>query len=57
MEEETRLQRILHHLRREWQIYVMLLPAIIMAIAILLIGIFNQFILNNVIQFAVPVGL
>ena len=37
--------------------FSMLLPAIALAIAILLIGIFNQFILNNVIRFAVPVGL
>ena len=35
----------------------MLLPAIILAISILLIGIFNQFILTNVIHFAVPIGL
>jgi len=35
----------------------MLLPAIILAIAILLIGIFNQFIITNVIHFAVPAGL
>jgi len=35
----------------------MLLPAIILAISILLIGIFNQFILTNVIHFAVPMGL
>jgi multicomponent Na+:H+ antiporter subunit D len=35
----------------------MLLPAIILALAILLIGIFSQFILTNVIRFAVPVGL
>jgi len=35
----------------------MLLPAIILALAILLIGIFNQFIMTNVIHFAVPVGL
>jgi multicomponent Na+:H+ antiporter subunit D len=35
----------------------MLLPAIILALAILLIGIFNQFILTNVIRYAVPVGL
>jgi multicomponent Na+:H+ antiporter subunit D len=35
----------------------MLLPAIILAIAIVLIGVFNQFIVTNVIHFAVPVGL
>jgi multicomponent Na+:H+ antiporter subunit D len=35
----------------------MLLPAIILALAILLIGIFNQFIVTNVIHFAVPAGL
>ena len=35
----------------------MLLPAIILAVAILLIGIFNQFIMTNVIHFAVPAGL
>ena len=29
MEKETRLQRILYHLRREWQIYLMLLPTIV----------------------------
>jgi hypothetical protein len=35
----------------------MLLPALVMALAILLIGIFNQAIVNNVIRFAVPAGL
>jgi len=35
----------------------MLVPAFIVVIAILLIGIFNQAILNNVIEFAVPAGL
>ena len=35
----------------------MLLPAIILALAILLIGIFNQFIVTNVIHLAVPAGL
>jgi multicomponent Na+:H+ antiporter subunit D len=35
----------------------MLLPAIILALAILLIGIFNQYIVTNVIHFAVPAGL
>jgi multicomponent Na+:H+ antiporter subunit D len=35
----------------------MLLPAIALALAILLVGIFNQFILTNVIRFAVPAGL
>jgi NADH:ubiquinone oxidoreductase subunit 5 (subunit L)/multisubunit Na+/H+ antiporter MnhA subunit len=35
----------------------MLLPAIFLALAILLIGIFNQFIVTNVILFAVPAGL
>jgi multicomponent Na+:H+ antiporter subunit D len=34
----------------------MLLPAIILALAILLIGIFNKIILTTVIRFAVPVG-
>lgn len=29
MEQETRLQRIFYHLRREWQIYLMLLPTIV----------------------------
>ena len=35
----------------------MLLPSIVLALAILLVGIFNQFILTNVIRFAVPAGL
>jgi multicomponent Na+:H+ antiporter subunit D len=35
----------------------MLLPAFVLAIAILLIGIFNQVIVNKVIRFAVPLGL
>lgn len=35
----------------------MLLPAIFLALGILLIGIFNQIILTKVIRFAVPVGL
>ncbi len=35
----------------------MLIPAFIIAIAILAIGIFNQAILNNIIKFAVPLGL
>lgn len=35
MEEENRLQKILHHLRREWQIYLMLLPTIIWFIVFL----------------------
>ena len=35
----------------------MLLPAIVLALAILLVGIFNQFIMTNVIRFAVPAGL
>jgi multicomponent Na+:H+ antiporter subunit D len=35
----------------------MLLPAIFLALAIVLIGIFNQYILTNVIHFAVPAGL
>ena len=35
----------------------MLLPAFILALAILLIGIFNQVIVNNVIRFAVPTGI
>ena len=34
----------------------MLLPAIILAIGILLIGIFNQFFIKNVIHFTVPAG-
>lgn len=35
MEHETRLQKIVHHLRREWQIYLMLLPTIIWFIVFL----------------------
>ena len=35
----------------------MLLPAFVLALAILLVGIFNQVILNKVIRFAVPMGL
>ncbi len=35
----------------------MLLPASVLALAILLIGIFNQIIVNKVIRFAVPPGL
>jgi len=35
MNQETRLQRILHHLRREWQIYLMLLPTIVWFIVFL----------------------
>ncbi len=35
MKEETRLQRILYHLRREWQIYLMLLPTIVWFIVFL----------------------
>jgi multicomponent Na+:H+ antiporter subunit D len=35
----------------------MLIPAFIIAMAILAIGIFNQAILNNIIKFAVPSGL
>jgi multicomponent Na+:H+ antiporter subunit D len=35
----------------------MLLPALVLALAILLIGIFNQVIVNKVIRFAVPLGL
>ena len=35
----------------------MLLPAFVLALAILAIGIFNQYIVNNVIHFAVPLGL
>jgi multicomponent Na+:H+ antiporter subunit D len=35
----------------------MLIPALVIAIAILLIGIFNQAILTNIISFAVPPGL
>ena len=35
----------------------MLLPAFVLALAILLIGIFNQVIVNQVIRFAIPAGL
>jgi multicomponent Na+:H+ antiporter subunit D len=35
----------------------MLIPAILLALAILSVGLFNQAILNKLIQFAVPVGL
>jgi len=35
VEQETRLQRILHHLQREWQIYLMLLPTIVWFIVFL----------------------
>jgi multicomponent Na+:H+ antiporter subunit D len=35
----------------------MLLPACVLALAILLIGIFNQAIVNRIIQFAIPAGL
>jgi len=35
----------------------MLIPGFIIAIAIFLIGIFNQAILKNIIEFAVPPGL
>ena len=35
----------------------MLLPAFVLALVILLIGIFNQAIVNNVIRFAVPAGM
>ena len=35
----------------------MLLPAIVLALAILLVGIFNQAFVNNVIRWAIPVGL
>ena len=35
----------------------MLMPAVALALAILLVGIFNQVILNKVIRFAVPLGL
>ena len=35
----------------------MMLPAIILAIAIFLVGIFNQIIMTNVIDFAIPAGL
>jgi multicomponent Na+:H+ antiporter subunit D len=35
----------------------MLMPAVAVALAILLVGIFNQVVLNEVIRFAVPMGL
>ena len=35
----------------------MLIPAMVLALAILLIGIFNQIIVNKVIRFAVPAGI
>jgi multicomponent Na+:H+ antiporter subunit D len=35
----------------------MLLPAVVLALAILLVGIFNQAIINNFIGYAVPSGL
>ena len=35
----------------------MMLPALILAIAIFLVGIFNQFIMTNVIEFTIPAGL
>ena len=35
----------------------MLLPAVVLALAILLVGIFNQAIINNLIGYAVPSGL
>jgi multicomponent Na+:H+ antiporter subunit D len=35
----------------------MLLPAVVLALAILLVGIFNQAIMNNLIGYAVPPGL
>lgn len=35
MNQESRLQKIVHHLRREWQLYVMLLPTIIWFIVFL----------------------
>jgi multicomponent Na+:H+ antiporter subunit D len=37
--------------------FSMLIPAFVLALAILLIGIFNQFIVNNIIRFTVPMGL
>jgi multicomponent Na+:H+ antiporter subunit D len=36
---------------------IMLIPAAMIAIAIIVIGIFNQTILDNIIKFAVPLGL
>lgn len=35
----------------------MLMPAVVLALAILLVGIFNQVVVNKVIRFAVPMGL
>jgi len=35
MNQESRIQRILHHLRREWQLYVMLMPVIVWFIVFL----------------------
>ncbi len=35
----------------------MLLPAVVLALAILLVGVFNQAIMNNFIGYAVPLGL
>jgi multicomponent Na+:H+ antiporter subunit D len=35
----------------------MLIPAVVTALAILLIGVFNQVVVNEVINFAVPAGL
>jgi hypothetical protein len=35
----------------------MLMPAVAVALAILLVGIFNQVVMNEVIRFAVPMGL
>jgi multicomponent Na+:H+ antiporter subunit D len=35
----------------------MLMPAVVLALAILLVGIFNQVVVNKVIHFAVPTGL
>jgi len=35
----------------------MLMPAVVLALTILLLGIFNQVVVNKVIHFAVPVGL
>jgi multicomponent Na+:H+ antiporter subunit D len=35
----------------------MLMPAVVLALAILLVGIFNQVIMNKIIRFAVPMGL
>jgi multicomponent Na+:H+ antiporter subunit D len=35
----------------------MLMPAVVLALAILLVGIFNQVLMNKVIRFAVPSGL